>query len=83
MMRLKSANQNACVYKHALHAVWINARATNGLLRQQRRRAIMTLRPLVESACPLLRVGLLQVRQGCAGRELLSNLLQPALHRQS
>src|ERR1700733_4300494 len=81
MLRLKSADQNACVNKHALRAVWINALAADGLLRQERRRAIVTFRPLVESARPFLRVGLLQVRQGRTRRQLCSNLLQPALHR--
>ena len=83
-MRLEGSDQHACVYKHALQTIGVNALAADGFIAQKRSCASVTFRPLMKPASPFLRVGSLQVRDGCRLRfhMLHGDLLHPSLHRQ-
>ena len=52
MMGLESADENTCIYKHALNAIRINALAANGFIAQKRRCAIVAFSPFVKLAGP-------------------------------
>src|SRR5271165_448867 len=83
MMRLQRADQDACVYEHALNAVRINAFAADGFIAQQGRCAVVAFSPLMKLASPFRRIGSLQVCNG--GRWLCGMLLRylfyPSLNR--
>ena len=75
---------DACVHKHALNKIRIDAFAAYSFIAQKRRCAVVALSPFVKPPGPHFRIGSLQVRdRGRRLRKLLGDLLNPSLDRQT
>ena len=66
-----------------LNAVRVNALAADGFIGEQGRRAVVALGPSAELTHPLLRIRLLQVRNGRRRSELIGELQKPILDAQA
>lgn len=84
MVGLQRADQDACIYKHVLNVIGVDALAANCRVAQKRCRAVVTFRPLMKTASPFFRIDFLQVskRSELCVRKLPGDLFNPPLNRQ-